>query len=138
MRVSAQYLAEGLDAKRYGKSWRCVCPSCGKSNEQKFKITSRDDGGAMFHCFAGCSFSEIVASLKEMGLWQDDPKPLGPSERQLHYAESRVIAERWHVDSRRTEKTKGYWDAWWLLKRNAPERLDRILDIERECKRGTS
>lgn len=83
---SAQRIADGLGAKRFGNSWRCPCPVCGEKNESKFKI-AEGDKGPLVYCFAGCEFRDIVRELKAQGLWEDDANydPKRPSRRKLEW-----------------------------------------------------
>ncbi|HKK06203.1 MAG TPA: hypothetical protein VKA50_10185 [Gammaproteobacteria bacterium] len=85
--ITAERIAEGLGAKRYGASWRCPCPVCGEKNESKFKI-SEGDRGPLVYCFAGCDFRTLVAELKQRGLWDDwgRQKPKGPPPRKVEWA----------------------------------------------------
>lgn len=85
--LSAEQIAEGLGAKRYGKVWRCACPVCGERNDSKFVI-SQGDKGPLIHCFAGCSFRTLVEELKQRGLWDDSDyeKPKGPPPKKVEWA----------------------------------------------------
>lgn len=83
--VSAEQIAHGLGARRYGNSWRCPCPVCGESNDSKFKI-SEGDKGPLVYCFAGCDFRTLVAELESRGLWERSERPPGPPPRKVEWA----------------------------------------------------
>jgi hypothetical protein len=83
--MDAETIAQGLGARRYGNSWRCVCPVCGNTNEHKFKI-SEGDKRPLVHCFAGCDFRTIVAELESRGLWEKSERPPGPPPKKVEWA----------------------------------------------------
>src|SRR4051812_38893895 len=64
---SVEGIALALDGVRAGQGkWRCLCPVHGGHS---LSIAEGRDGCLLCHCFgAGCSFSEISAALREMGL----------------------------------------------------------------------
>ena len=64
--ISALELAE-CNPRRFGESWRSQCPSHG-SKGGTLKVSEARDR-VLFHCFAGCSYDEV---LKSLGLsWGD-------------------------------------------------------------------
>ena len=67
--ASAAGIARNLGAWRQGYSWRCACPlECG----YPLSLADGEDGRLLAHCFGGCEFTDIVASLVENGLLDDD------------------------------------------------------------------
>lgn len=97
--ISAEQIAEGLGARRYGNSWRCPCPVCGENNQSKFKI-SEGNKGPLVYCFAGCDFRTVVAELEERGLWEKTEKPAGPPKKKVEWA-------RWLVPIYEAAKRNG-------------------------------
>ena len=83
--ISAEQIAEGLGARRYGNSWRCPCPVCGEKNQSKFKI-SEGNKGPLVHCFAGCDFRTVAAELESRGLWERSERPPGPPPKKVEWA----------------------------------------------------
>jgi phage/plasmid primase-like uncharacterized protein len=66
--ASAADIARNLGAQRQGHDWRCACPlECGYS----LSLSDGEDGRLLAHCFGGCEYTEVVASLVEYGLLDD-------------------------------------------------------------------
>ena len=80
---TAEELAQALDGKKCGQSWRCHCPVHQGSN-RNFYITQKDDR-VLVHCFAGCTQESVIDELRARGLWLKQP------ERGLHF--TRDMAE---------------------------------------------
>ena len=70
--MDAQTIAETLDLKKNGTGWRGPCPVCGGSAKAtKFSIADGRNGAPIVKCFAGCTFEQISAELRERGLWPE-------------------------------------------------------------------
>lgn len=70
-------------------AWTACCPAH-DDKSPSLKITETADGVVLLKCWAGCSFSEIVAAveLKEYDLFPvDDGKPrrIGPSRSAIEH-----------------------------------------------------
>jgi hypothetical protein len=67
--ASAADIARNLGAQRQGHDWRCACPlECGYS----LSLSDGEDGRLLAHCFGGCEYTEVIASLVEYGLLDND------------------------------------------------------------------
>ena len=67
--IDAQYISEALNGKKAGNSYACDCP-VNEHSRAKMYVTDKADG-VLIHCHAGCSFQEMVAALKTLGLWPE-------------------------------------------------------------------
>ena len=76
--MKAAELAESLDGRKEGNQWRCRCPV---HDGKALMVKESDRPNPVIHCFAGCDFRDIVAHLKDRGLWEDDRKT-DPLERR--------------------------------------------------------
>jgi hypothetical protein len=62
-------IARNLGARRQGNNWRCACPrQCGYA----LSLRDGEDGRLLIYCFGGCSHGDIITSLVEHGLLDDD------------------------------------------------------------------
>lgn len=74
--LQAEDIAKRLPkASRAGTGWQACCPA---HNDKKpsLLLYDRTDGSIFARCQAGCSFPEVRAALKSLGLW-----PAGPNGR---------------------------------------------------------
>jgi phage/plasmid primase-like uncharacterized protein len=99
--LNAAEIARALGGTREGRSWRCECPvHRGKS----LIVTPGRNGKVLFRCFAGCEQKDVVAALRDLGLFgrasNDQDRERG---RQL--AETAIAAEaerlRYRIDRAR-------------------------------------
>ena len=49
--------------RRCGQGWIALCPAH-DDREQSLSISNTEGGKVLLHCFAGCSFAEILAALR--------------------------------------------------------------------------
>jgi hypothetical protein len=76
--MNAAGIARQLDAVRQGNNWRTPCPlGCGYA----LSLSEGEDGRLLAHCFGGCEFDQILSSLVEFGLLDDDDADLEPPPR---------------------------------------------------------
>ena len=69
---SVTAIADALELRRDGDSFRGACPVCGGSDKATKFCLSEQDGTVMFKCFDECSQQEIMDDLKSRGLWGGD------------------------------------------------------------------
>jgi len=67
--VSLQTIVEALGARKSGSGWAACCPSHEDRNPS-LSITFRD-GKLLLHCHAGCSQEDVIAALRDRGLWRE-------------------------------------------------------------------
>jgi hypothetical protein len=97
--AGAASIVRSLGGRRQGDNWRCPCPlGCGYA----LSLRDGDDGKLLAHCFGGCEFVDIVASLVEYGLLDDDDVALPRCEEPVSAVRSterdvRRINEARHI-----------------------------------------
>ena len=67
----------GLHARRTGTGYVARCPAH-EDGTPSLSIRERN-GRVLVHCHAGCAQPDVIAALRERGLWPDSP-----GERRLH------------------------------------------------------
>jgi hypothetical protein len=97
---TAAGVARNLGAWRQGHNWRCACPrGCGYA----LSLTDGEDGAFLAYCFGGCEFEDIVTSLVEHGLLDDDDDA-GDRDVAL------LVKPRAVEDPRRSEAARRIYD----------------------------
>lgn len=78
--MNAESIAIALGGRRVGHGWMARCPA---HDDQTPSLSLRDGpkGSLWLNCFAGCTKTEVILCLKDMGLWS---KRL-PSEISFKY-----------------------------------------------------
>ena len=67
--IDLQRIAEALGgAKRTANGWDCRCPAHDDGNAS-LSVSTNDHGDLLVHCHAGCPQSDVIAALRERGLW---------------------------------------------------------------------
>jgi 5S rRNA maturation endonuclease (ribonuclease M5) len=72
--VTAEEIAKALKGKKDGRGWKACCPAH-DDNNPSFTVSDGDKGGAVFHCFAGCTQEEVMSALERRGLWNTAGSP---------------------------------------------------------------
>ena len=113
--MDAQTIADALELRREGNSFRGACPVCGGSDKAtKFSMTDAGDR-VLVHCFSGCSFTDIAAELRSRGLWPDST----PEQKQ-----------EWLQRKREAEAESG--KTWLVIAESAVARGDSISRKEQQ------
>lgn len=132
--MNAAAIARSLPCgRRSGSSWLACCPAHADRNPS---LSLRDAPGGMVlvHCHAGCSQSDVVASLKEKGLW--------PESRSCQ--QRLIVAEYSYTDESgqllyqvvRTEP-KGFFQRYpdgaggWINRKHPRQVLYRLPEVNR-------
>ena len=79
----------------------CPVPTHGKGRGDiypSFSVTLKDNGKEVFRCHAGCTQDEVIAALKERGLWAD-PAPRAARRRQKKVEAARQEWEAKHAET---------------------------------------
>jgi putative DNA primase/helicase len=75
--LTAYELAQALGGRRNGaKGWLCRCPSH-DDRHPSLALTERDSR-VLLHCWSGCSQGEIIAALRQRGLWRGRETTIKP------------------------------------------------------------
>lgn len=76
--LTAQQIAAALEGRRNGSGWIACCPS--HDDRDPSLSISEGDAGPLVHCFAGCAQTDVIAALRDRGLWPEH-KPKAPPAR---------------------------------------------------------
>ncbi len=68
--MTAESLARALKARRSGSCWMANCPAHDDSTPS-LSISTGRDGHLLVHCHAGCRQTEVIAALRQQGLWSE-------------------------------------------------------------------
>ena len=80
-------LVKALGAKRVGTYYMALCPAH-KDKNPSLSITEKA-GKVLVKCHAGCEQRDVIAALRERGLWQPEPKE----------SQGRIVAEYSYTDA---------------------------------------
>lgn len=65
--MTAEIIARALGGRKVGQGWTARCPA---HEDREPSLSIRDDGGkVLVRCHAGCEQRDVIAILKERGLW---------------------------------------------------------------------
>ena len=98
MTTSFAELVHSLNARQSGGTWMAKCPAHEDRNPSLAIVEK--DGKPLVRCHAGCDQSDVIAALRDLGLWQKpghqngkvspgarpaktSPRPAGDGRRQL-------------------------------------------------------
>ena len=88
--MNAQQISDALGGRPYGDGFRTCCPAHGGDNPTSLSIRDTDDGYVLVHCFAGCSYQDIVVELRQRGLWPEattEQKKIAAIQNRRHEKE---------------------------------------------------
>jgi hypothetical protein len=94
--ASIHDIAIALRARRTGRGWIARCPAH-KDRTPSLSLTERG-GTLLVHCHSGCAQADVIAALRNMGLWPE-------RERAAMRPASGRGDPDWHTDLR--------WATWW-------------------------
>src|SRR6185312_3624901 len=102
---SAGRVAKSLGGARgAGSRWMCCCPAH-DDRTPSLHISDRDGGGLLVMCFAGCSQGQVIAALRERGLWEMD------AYRYAHLSRNDAPRELDGEAAKRTKFALNIWEA---------------------------
>lgn len=97
--MTAADIAHELHGRRSGAGYVAQCPS---HNDRSPSLSLRDVNGTILaHCHAGCSQQDVLAALRDRGLWPErEQEDWTPEQRQQWGRERRALerdlpAARW-------------------------------------------
>lgn len=65
--MNAEIIAKALGGRKVGQGWTARCPA---HDDREPSLSIRDaDGKVLVRCHAGCDQRDVIAALKERGLW---------------------------------------------------------------------
>ena len=97
--MTAETIARALGGRKVGQGWTARCPA---HEDREPSLSIRDaDGKVLVRCHAGCDQRDVIAALKERGLWDGKERSSFPKSRRrkvstpqldLHQAEPSAVA----------------------------------------------
>ncbi len=80
--MTAEIIARALGGRKVGQGWTARCPA---HDDRVPSLSIRDDGGkVLVRCHAGCEQRDVIAILKERGLWDGrQPSTVRKSHRRM-------------------------------------------------------
>ena len=105
-----EQIADALAGTREGKSWRCECPV--HIGQHHLTLTPTNNGAPLVYCHQGASQTEVIAALRERGLWEPVVSQNGSGEVVAEYRYFDVAGSEVAVKQRfrRADGTKSF--AW--------------------------
>jgi hypothetical protein len=79
--VIAESIAKALGGHRAGATWIARCPAH-EDRKPNLSIGSGKDGKVLMRCHAGCGQRDVIAILRQRGLWETTRKPWGRLARK--------------------------------------------------------
>jgi putative DNA primase/helicase len=79
--MTAETMARVLGGRKVGQGWTARCPA---HDDREPSLSIRDaEGKLLVRCHAGCDQRDVIAALRERGLWDGkEPSTLGRSRRR--------------------------------------------------------
>ena len=71
--MTAETIAKALGGHSAGATWMARCPAH-EDRKPSLSISSGRDGKVLVHCHAGCDQRDVIATLRERGLWETTRK----------------------------------------------------------------
>lgn len=128
-------LARNLEGRKEGQSWRCLCPVHGG---RSLIASEGRNSNLVVNCKSGCSQDEVIAALRERGLWGDEPsaEPIPFPDRTdlvAEYDYGPAVKGRFRVPGGKTFRWRLAESAEWsglgkLKEKDLP--LYRVSDLE--------
>lgn len=107
MSASLQQLLDGVGAKSSGDGWQGHCPAHDDPTPS-LTITEKN-GKILIHCHANCAQAEVIAALRDRGLWPiggDGQRPAASSRRAKSAARVPIPEQAKHSLN---ERLRGDW-----------------------------
>ena len=97
--MTAETMARALGGRKVGQGWTARCPA---HDDREPSLSIRDsDGKVLVRCHAGCDQRDVIAALKERGLWDGKERStlrnsrrrkVSPPRPDQHQAERSAVA----------------------------------------------
>jgi hypothetical protein len=107
MTISIHEITAALHARRTSAGWIARCPAHG-DHTPSLSISQRD-GRVLVHCHAGCAQADIIAALRERGLWPEyrerrlrpasDPDRARDMARADSWRKSAILLAEWLLET---------------------------------------
>jgi len=116
-------------AKRVGQGWSCLCPAHDDHNPSLHLSLDQETSKILAKCWAGCSFANIMAALRNRGLLEEAPFKSAyptcilPKAPDLPKGENKRICQIW----RETLPAEGSFVETYLKGRGYNGRIPRTI-----------
>src|SRR5690348_14305623 len=81
--MTAKIIADALGGRKAGGGWVARCPAH-DDRSPSLSVRDADTGKVLVRCHAGCDQRNVIAALKEQGLWADqNPRSLSQAARRM-------------------------------------------------------
>ncbi len=71
--TTAETIATALNGRKFGSGWTARCPAH-EDRKPSLSISSGRDGKVLVRCHAGCDQRDVIAILRQRGLWETTRK----------------------------------------------------------------
>jgi len=105
--MTAETIAKALGGHRAGATWMARCPAH-EDRAPSLSISSGKDGKVLVRCHAGCDQRDVIATLRDRGLWETTGRKLGRFARKY---QSRVPDEPEADALKRSEAALAIWQS---------------------------
>jgi putative DNA primase/helicase len=105
--MTAESIAQALGGHRTGATWVARCPAH-EDRKPSLSISSGNDGKVLVHCHAGCDQRDVIAILRQRGLWETTRTSWGRFARKR---KDRVPDETDPDARKRSEAALAIWQA---------------------------
>src|SRR4051794_2459273 len=105
--MTAESIAKALGGHRLGATWVARCPAH-EDRKPSLSISSGNDGKVLVHCHAGCDQCDVIAILRQRGLWETTRKAWSGFVRKRRDR----VSDELDADARkRSEAALAIWQA---------------------------
>ena len=105
--MTAESIAKALGGHRAGASWMARCPAH-EDRKPSLSISAGRDGKVLVRCHAGCDQRDVIAILRQRGLWETPRKSRGRFGRKR----KDIVSDKPEADARkRSEMALAIWRA---------------------------
>ncbi len=93
--VLSRLSERGHEPRQSGDRWSCRCPAHEGKHRDSLSITAGDNGGAVVHCFSGCTTEAVVGALglQTRDLFADSGNGHSPKPKAKKPSETFATAE---------------------------------------------
>jgi putative DNA primase/helicase len=102
--ICAAELSHALGGRKVGSQWKARCPAH-DDRTPSLSICEGDDGKVLVHCHAGCEQKQVIAALRDRGLWATSDQRYRRQTRQF------LCNRRDSEDVRPSAEALAIWDA---------------------------
>ncbi|GMG85667.1 hypothetical protein LNKW23_48930 [Paralimibaculum aggregatum] len=90
----AQVIVQALGGRWYGQYGVAFCPAHDNTRTPALRVSDGEGGRLLLRCSVGCTFEEVLASLRSRGLAPGNGKPVVPDPAADQHRAEKARAER--------------------------------------------